>query len=412
MKRSLSSRQNLLLASQGLALVFVVGGAVRCSSTSGNIVEPDDDAGGTSSSGTSSGTSSSGTSSSGTSSGTSSSGTSSSGTSSGTSSSGVGSTSGGVSDASLTEEASADGGCQSMNMATLGAHITMPVSWPASAASSAGSGTVNIWLLSNQTGDLTFTGNSQSCGTTLPDIDLNTLGAAAVCAPGKTCGTKVQIQILNSTWDKIKRTFPLTGSQTSWNIGSTLTTNPALGLLGLGQSTSYAMPGTAWPQVTGCPNNCTPAGSFMMSDLVDDDMDGKPGITSNPLSNATYSLPPTTISLFNIPPLADEVYIVSRNQIALTGMRMNSCTDGSGSATVSLFDNHVVGCHIASPAGACTSDQVSFLDDNRTIYGPQPVPNSCANPCIASTATPITGTVKVKQLAANATCADVRTLLP
>jgi hypothetical protein len=294
----------------------------------------------------------------------------------------------------------------------------MPVSWPSSAASNAGTGNVDIWLLSHLTGDLQLTGTSQSCGLNLPDIALNFTGSAAVCAPGKTCGTKVQIKITDATWDSITRTFAVAGSQTGWNIGSTLTTNPALGLLGLAQSSSYEMAATAWPQISGCPNGCTPAGSFKSTDLSDDDGDNNPGITANPLADpctgsgaCTYSLPPTTIMAFAIPPLADQVYIASRNEIGLTGMRMSSCTDGTGTATIARFDNHVVGCHIKG-GSVCTSDQVSFLDDNRTIYGPQPVPASCGNTCIATDSTPITGTVKVKQVAANATCADVRALLP
>jgi hypothetical protein len=404
----------LLVASQGLALAALVGSAVRCSSnTAGNVVG--DDSGSGSSSG-SSGGASSGDNGSGASSGNMTSGSGGSGTSMSGSSS--------RSDAGeLVIDASADGGCPSQSMATLGAHITAQVSWPSSVASNAGSGTVNIWLLSKQTGDLTFSGTAQSCGTTLPDIDLNTAGAAAVCALGKTCGSKVQIQILNSTWDKITQTFPLKGMQSSWNLGGKISTDKSLGLLGLGQSTTYAMDSTAWPNIPGCTTNCAGVtcsggkcsggngGVFMGSDISDDDGDNKPGITANPLSNSTYSLPPTTVMLFTQPPLADEVYIASRNEIALSATRMTSCTEASGSATISLFDNHVVGCHIQG-GSVCDTNQVSFLDSNRTVYGPQPVPSGCKNPCVANSQQPITGTVKIKQLPNNATCADVRAQLP
>ena len=83
------------------------------------------------------------------------------------------------------------------------------------------------------------------------------------------------------------------------------------------------------------------------------------------------------MSLGAIPPLADQLYIVSRNQLELSGMRMTSCTAGTGTAKITLFDNHVVGCHanatstdgdlsFTGPAGACDSSQVNFVDGSRT----------------------------------------------
>jgi hypothetical protein len=270
-----------------------------------------------------------------------------------------------------------------------------------------------------------FTGPAQACGTSLPDIDLNTIGQAAVCAPGKTCGTKISIQILPSTFQKITRTFQTSGSQSGWNTGSTLMTNPAVGLLGLSQTSTYATDTTAWPDVSGCSANCACTGSgmgssasfsgtcgvFQGSDITDDDDDGFPGITANPKSDpctgggaaCTYTYPPTSTTAFTIPPLADQVYIVSRNELSLNGMRMNSCTQGAGTAKITLFDNHVVGCHAtagsSSSAGPCTSAEVSFLDDNRTIY-------TASNGNAASTSNPIMGTVTVAQLSSTATCSD------
>jgi hypothetical protein len=309
----------------------------------------------------------------------------------------------------------ADGGCPTQSSITLGVHVHFSVTWPASTASNQGTGPVDIWLLSNQTGDTMFTGTAQTCGTSLPPIALNVTGAAAVCAPGMTCPTNVQIQFNDSEWDTdITRSFNLSGTQTGWNPGSTLTTTPSLGVIGLTNTAGAAS--VSWPAY--CANNCAcnvsttkgsgatftgTCGAFAGSDITDDDGDGKPGITANPLNNTMYSLPPTTVTLFSVPPLADEVYIVTRNQLALSGMRMNSCTEGSGSATVSLFDNHVVGCHVSSPAAECTSAQVSFLDQNRTIYGPN------ANN-VASSSAPITGTVTIRQMSSTATCAEVRTI--
>jgi hypothetical protein len=249
-------------------------------------------------------------------------------------------------------------------------------------------------------GGLQFSGPTSTCATTLPDLNLNTLGAAAVCAPGVTCPSKVQIQILNSTFQKVARTFVTSGSQTSWDPGGTITTTPVLGLLGLGSSVTAS---AAWPPA--CASNCLATGSggndgaFPASEVQDDDGDGHPGITANPLSNSSYSLPPTSITPFQVPPLADQVYVVSRNLIALSAMRMTDCSHGSGSATISLFDNHVVGCHIAQPAGPCSSDQVSFLDTNRTVYGP-------TASSVASASAPLRGTVTLTELPQGSTCAS------
>lgn len=97
-------------------------------------------------------------------------------------------------------------------------------------------------------------------------------------------------------------------------------------------------------------------------------------------------------------------------------MRMTSCTAGTGTAKITLFDNHVVGCHanatstdgdlsFTGPAGACDSSQVNFVDGSRTIYGTS---QSTSTPI--SPSNPVTGTVTVQQLSAGATCAQVRAI--
>jgi hypothetical protein len=277
--------------------------------------------------------------------------------------------------------------------------------------------------------DLSFSGTAQSCGTTVPDLDLNSIGQVAVCGLRRPCATKVQIQVLEATFAKIARTFSSFGTQTGWNPGDTLTTAASLGLLGLAQSSTYTTDTTAWPDNTGCASSCACTGTgtgtnasysgtcgvFQGSVVTDDDGDGMPGITANPKndtgSNPTYTYPPTTTTVFSTPPLADQVYIVSRNEVQLTGMRMNDCTHGAGTAKITLFDNHVVGCHATAtstngddsytgPPGLCDSTQVAFLDDIRPIY-------TASNGTAASPSNPIMGTVIVQELAANATCEDV-----
>jgi len=423
MNRVLSSRAGLL----SIVTLAGLAAAAACGSSSGGgtVIPPGDD------SDAESGGSSSGA--------TGSSSGNPSGSSSGTTGSSGGSSSGAVSSSSGAPVP--DGGCPAQSTITLGAHITFPVSWPAALAISQGTGTVDIWLLSTLTlqGDGgAFTGTAKTCGTNLPAIPLNGTGQDATCCP--TCGTggggtctwnQVDVAFNNMEWDSlITTTFPTTGMQTGWNPGDMLDTNTTMGLLGLtvssyGNNTNpQAWPPAATAVCTGSGKGSTAVftgtcGSFPGADVTDDDGDGFPGITSNPTPSSTnpmFTLPPTHVSLGAIPPLADQLYIVSRNQLELSGMRMSSCTAGSGTAKITLFDNHVVGCHstatstngdlsFTGPAGACDESQVAFVDGSRTIYGTS---ESTSTPISASN--PVTGMVAVQQLAAGATCAEVRSI--
>ena len=105
-------------------------------------------------------------------------------------------------------------------------------------------------------------------------------------------------------------------------------------------------------------------------------------------------------------PAADKVYIVSRNRFSLAGVRTD-CQKGSGKASITLFDNHVVGCHIAG-GSACTSAQVQFLDQSRPVYA------DSMNNAFSSSSPPNNGTVDVYQFpqGTTPTCAMVRTMLP
>jgi hypothetical protein len=292
------------------------------------------------------------------------------------------------------------------------------VGWPATTAVNAGgagggpgTGEVDIVLLTNFTGTTTLTGTSRSCGLKLPDGILTGLGMAATGG-----GTKILIQVPNATWDKITRTFAVTGTQSGFNIGDTLDTTASTGLLGLADSSGYgtptAAPSKTWPAACAS-GTCLPAGSFMQSDLQDDDNDGHPGITAIPASTNGYALPPTQAILA---PVANQVFIVSRNTIALSGMHAVDCTHGTGTAKITSFDNHVVGCTTICPnpppalgcttgttVEACNSDAVGFLDANRTIYGYDQTMGDLISPTH-----PVTGTVKTVQIAAGSSCADAR----
>jgi hypothetical protein len=128
----------------------------------------------------------------------------------------------------------------------------------------------------------------------------------------------------------------------------------------------------------------------------DQDSDMNPGITATPLSGNGYVLPPTAVGFGGLAPSADQVYIASRTTISLSGQWM-SCTDQSGNAMVTQFDNHVVGCHIKGGMTCTTgmaNTQADFLDQNRTIYAPG------------------AATFVGKSLPDTATCNDVISALP
>jgi hypothetical protein len=232
-----------------------------------------------------------------------------------------------------------------------------------------------------------FTGTTKTCGTTVPDLTLNGLGTIAAG------GSNVQITLPSTVWAASSMpTYASTGSQTGWGPPNTFQINPTLALIGLKVASgtdgeSFTWPSSSWTFPTG-------------TTFPDDDGDGNPGITATPLSgtvNGTkYVFPPTAIGLGGSAPSADQVYLATRTEMALSG-NWTSCTDLSGTAMVPHFDNHVVGCHLHGGT-TCTTNaaktQADFIDQNRTVYGPG------------------MATFVAKALPSTATCADVLTALP
>jgi hypothetical protein len=254
--------------------------------------------------------------------------------------------------------------------------------WPAQGSTlQGGSGTAYIWLLekASTVNGNNLSGTTQTCKLSLPDIMLTSTIAVLLG------GSKVQIQIPPAVWAQpTMPTFPVTDVQTGWGPPNTSTTAGTVDLIGLSLP-SGTDPALAWPSSSGT----FPSGTT----YPDNDGDGNPGITATPLSGNGYVLPPVD-GLATAK--ADQVYIVSRNEIALSGA-WTSCSDQSGTANVMLFDNHVVGCHV-SGGSTCTTgsgSQAGFLDMNRTIYTPQ------------------SGAMFVaKTLASSAMCADAISALP
>jgi hypothetical protein len=224
-----------------------------------------------------------------------------------------------------------------------------------------------------------FTGKSKTCGTTLPDLQLNLIGGVVAGA------NKVQIQLPSSVWNAPSMpTYASTGSQMGWGPPNTFQIDPTLALIGLQVPSGTDGANFTWPKAAGVGGNGFPTGTT----FPDDDGDMNPGITATPLSMTGYADPPTSIS--GQP--ADELYLATRTQMQFAGT-WSSCTDLSGTVTVTHFDNHVVGCHVKGGA-TCTTAQSNFIDSSRTVYVPG------------------MSTFVAKALPSTATCADVLTALP
>ena len=293
----------------------------------------------------------------------------------------------------------ASNACPSVTTQTLATSLTVNVGWPSTTTSNTGTGSISMLLLTPLTGSTSLTGTSRMCAMKVPDLVLNAIGGAAT---GTSSGTKVQLPVSNATWDQITRTFAVAGTQAGLDPNDALNVSPWVSLFGLTSASGYGSDATAWPAACAT-GTCTPAGSFTAASLQDDDNDSFAGITVLPSTATGYTLPATS-TVFS--QLADRLYIVFRTEVALTETRV-SCTASSGTATVSLFDSHVVGCHVtagsSSAAGPCSSDQVQFLDDTRTVYG-----FDSSSGDVISKAHPVVGTAATISLAAGATCAQAR----
>lgn len=256
------------------------------------------------------------------------------------------------------------GDCSERESFTLAVHVVIPVTWPGTLGTQAGSGDFHLWNRMTFAPDgTTLTGRTSPCGSTLPPLELTALVGGGMSL----------LEISTAIWDSPSfPDFPSSGTLSGWEPGSLLTTNPTTILVG----SMLDDPNGAWPD------------SYTGLTAVDDDEDGNPGITSVPRTGGGYNPPPVSI----VGPRASQIYVTSRTATALDG-ELSSCTELSGTATLELFDNHVVGCE--TDAGApCSAGQTDFVDDNRTRYTTMP------------------GTFTGAILDADATCEDVRAALP
>ena len=265
------------------------------------------------------------------------------------------------------------GGCPMYSNVTLAVHIIIDVTWPGALATNPGMGKVHLWNRAKMdVNGLNLTGKVNSCGTTLPDIILNAVGAIAAG------GEKVSIEIPFAAWDAPSiPVFDQKGTFGGWNPGDAVDMEYVTALVGLTMTDPFNAP---WPATYN---------TIMGQDA---EGDGKLGITGVPKTGNGYVNPPTSLGVFGSAPAADRVYIASRNVLALKGTR-TSCDDQAGMVNVKFFDNHVIGCHNTLNA-ECDANQVKFVDDSRTVY------------------MPAGASFVAKKVPDTSTCAEIRAALP
>jgi hypothetical protein len=280
---------------------------------------------------------------------------------------------GALADGSLPDAAQADAGSDAGNACDLtgswAVKVSVPLNW-ASPILEPSTDQAYVWMRyqGTQTG-LSWSGDAQPCGFLLPDFRLNPLVAAESYA----------VRVPDVLFDRqppylapVAASFSLTGAS---RVGDSL----SLSQLALVIGTDLANPLTdPWPVDR---NALTPR---------DTDLDARPGITIDYLSDATHVYPPLD---FTRTLRASKSYLAVRLTFQGSGT-IDSCTQLTGPIAFSHFDTHILGCQLAGSSTQCDAALTDFLDLNRPSY------------------TPNAANYQAIKVPANTTCAQIRALLP
>ena len=307
--------------------------------------------------------------------------------------------------------------CPPRTHEVLGIKVALDVNWPSTAgtmgcATAGGcNGTIYLWLLSqfDISGQMA-SGTTTTCGNQTPTVTLTQLGAQA---EGVQSGTAtVSIQFAPSMWDAVamnpsKPPVATTGVFGGWNVGASFKADPTVAFFGLKPSSPLTAASATWP---------ASESDIPSTDISDDDNDGHPGITATPSSMDGNVLPATGLSTSPpYAPQADKLYVVLRTEVSFYG-RATTCTEISGTAQASLFNDHVIGCHVQG-GGDCTQAQWDFIDQISNVYvgSGVTIPAGVQAPSFAPAG--ITGSFMAKVLSNDADgggidCAAVRAALP
>jgi len=245
------------------------------------------------------------------------------------------------------------GGCD-LN-GTWASHITIDVSWVPQGATGVilapGTGRIVQWLKATRVQNGTSTTDvAVVCGIQLPDFSGTQLAGA------ETYGVRFPDALFD---DDLLPSFVIVGGLSDTVAGATYTTKPVAALLGL----SLANPTTApWPST--------------VTSSIDQDNDGKPGITLAMAHGGRYSDAPVD---FSKSPRADRLYVVIR-QVTAISAKVDDCDHVSGTVSIPqiasgsggkyAIDSHVVGCRLDDGSGDCDATQASFVDATQPVFSP------------------------------------------
>jgi hypothetical protein len=287
---------------------------------------------------------------------------------------------------------------------TMAAKLTMVASWPGTTAISPCDPTngctgdmsrLVLVLAIDYTIDpstMKFSGTMRTCDSSTPPVPLTAFGAQA---SGFPMGSEVLFVTAKDVWDK-QPTVNVTGSAANGSF----VLDDVTALTGLKADSMWKDPKVMWPPPSTKPMTDP---SIPMSDWDTSDMNlNMGGITGSFKADmAPFVVPHTALSTTSAQ--TDQGYVVVRTEMSFNGC-MTSCTEGSGTASVPLYQNHFIGCHIpAGDAGAarlCTPAEYNFIDANTTVY------------------TVVSGTLTLKVVPSGSgeggavNCADVRAAVP
>jgi hypothetical protein len=242
------------------------------------------------------------------------------------------------------------------------------LSWASSLTLAAGSGTLQFWVIVKGT----QSGNSVPvtmvpCEIAVPDFQ------SSAVAGNEPYG----VTFANTLFDHTPQYLP--------------TTSATVALGGSSPGSTYTMPTIAFLLGASMTNPTTdpwPATPEAVTE-VDMDQDGHVGVTQPYKTGGTYDLVPLDIMKSE---RGDKNYLAARLVASFTGT-LSSCTNMAGSADVTNFDTHIIGCDISGDAGTCSSTQSDFVDSNRPAY------------------TVSSASISLVKVANTAVCSDVRAAL-
>jgi hypothetical protein len=227
---------------------------------------------------------------------------------------------------------------------TWAAYSTIPLEWPETGVLNAGSGTLQVWLLTVRTTNGMNTSEiGHLCGIVLPPFATKLM-------------EKHGVRFLAEAFDHMPE-FRITAKVGAYEVGGSFNTDPAAIIFG---ATLPNPVKDTWPA---------------LAQLVkaDDDRDGNPGVTTPAERGPGFADPVVALSLDF--PRANVLHVASRTVVIMRGSA-HSCDELRGSLEVPLingtpaFDSAIVGCKLAANGQPCSDVHADFVNTNGPDFRP------------------------------------------